>query len=447
MLPPCEKPGSSFIQKSQMPISAPAVQHKLPKPGRSQQSSASFPVPLPVLVTPACRPTHSRGLGVASLGNPGLAYLQKEASLKEHQIDGRFRVSGGHDSVLAASGKNKAWLMDGSASTVCEEDMDSLGCFSRQTTEIGSIAWNRQATDDSVFNQDGPPPESAHEVPMSSGGMRASGSLDSLPNERNKNKFYRTKMCVFSSAGTCRRSGICSFAHTIDQLRPLPKLLKTKMCRARESGGCRDPSCKFAHNLSELRAEATQVALAAPSDQLQQRQQGCSQSHPGSMRKPQTSGLNGEVQTASLHDRIWSSSKQAVDGDHARRAASSAELGKCTSTKQGPAGQGNPVGQGKEQLKRDLWTTAELPLGIGCCVKNTFLSWGPFEDDLESQHETGKGNHRRALSAPVQARTAVHARLRLDESHEQLKCFADEVHWLRSQFSPKAVTASMPQFG
>jgi len=66
--------------------------------------------------------------------------------------------------------------------------------------------------------------------------------------------FQKTKMCFFHMQGRCERDQDCVFAHDCSELRPLPDLSRTKLCKAlANTGVCDDPACTFAHSWSERR--------------------------------------------------------------------------------------------------------------------------------------------------------------------------------------------------
>jgi hypothetical protein len=98
-----------------------------------------------------------------------------------------------------------------------------------------------------------PPP--AHAAQSS----QASVSSPKLPTDATqakvKNKFHKTKMCNYFLSGLCnKKRSRCSFAHSQQELRPLPDLECTKMCpKLLEGEICTDAECKFAHEASELR--------------------------------------------------------------------------------------------------------------------------------------------------------------------------------------------------
>lgn len=72
-----------------------------------------------------------------------------------------------------------------------------------------------------------------------------------------KNKFHKTKMCYYFMHGLCnKKRSRCSFAHSEQEMRPLPDLFCTKLCpKTLEGEPCWDLDCKFAHSEEELRNE------------------------------------------------------------------------------------------------------------------------------------------------------------------------------------------------
>lgn len=71
-------------------------------------------------------------------------------------------------------------------------------------------------------------------------------------------QFSKTKMCKFEIIGMCAKGPQCPFAHTKDELKPLPDLTCTKLCKQLiQTGECQNVSCKYAHNRDELRATST----------------------------------------------------------------------------------------------------------------------------------------------------------------------------------------------
>ncbi|KAH8741087.1 asparagine-rich protein [Cryptosporidium ryanae] len=69
-----------------------------------------------------------------------------------------------------------------------------------------------------------------------------------------RRQLYKTKMCAFYNVGKCTRGNLCAFAHSVQELRPLPDLRFTRLCELTKRGDvCRDINCTFAHSLNDLR--------------------------------------------------------------------------------------------------------------------------------------------------------------------------------------------------
>ncbi|KAL7067117.1 zinc finger, CCCH type domain-containing protein [Cryptosporidium serpentis] len=69
-----------------------------------------------------------------------------------------------------------------------------------------------------------------------------------------RRQLYKTKMCAFYNVGKCTRGNLCAFAHSVQELRPLPDLRFTRLCEMTKKGDvCRDMNCTFAHSLNDLR--------------------------------------------------------------------------------------------------------------------------------------------------------------------------------------------------
>eukprot|EP00388_Colpodella_angusta_P018941 GDKJ01047295.1.p1 GENE.GDKJ01047295.1~~GDKJ01047295.1.p1 ORF type:complete len:828 (+),score=218.80 GDKJ01047295.1:52-2535(+) len=70
-----------------------------------------------------------------------------------------------------------------------------------------------------------------------------------------KDLFFKTKMCSSVKNGKpCLDSEECRYAHSDAELRPLPDLSKTVLCKQMEKTGvCTFPHCTFAHSRLELR--------------------------------------------------------------------------------------------------------------------------------------------------------------------------------------------------
>lgn len=66
--------------------------------------------------------------------------------------------------------------------------------------------------------------------------------------------FSKTKACRFYNAGKCTKGTDCQFAHSLVELRPIPDLRCTRMCKTIvQCGKCDSPTCPFAHSKAELR--------------------------------------------------------------------------------------------------------------------------------------------------------------------------------------------------
>jgi len=71
-------------------------------------------------------------------------------------------------------------------------------------------------------------------------------------------QFSKTKMCKFNLVGMCMKGVQCPFAHDKCELRSLPDLTCTKLCKTLiQTGNCDDERCTYAHSKDELRATST----------------------------------------------------------------------------------------------------------------------------------------------------------------------------------------------
>lgn len=69
-----------------------------------------------------------------------------------------------------------------------------------------------------------------------------------------KAQFLRTKICPFQLRGYCMNQEKCCYAHSQEELQPLPDLRKTKLCETVKKGlPCQRLSCTYAHSISELK--------------------------------------------------------------------------------------------------------------------------------------------------------------------------------------------------
>mmetsp|Transcript_72439 Transcript_72439/g.212275 ORF Transcript_72439/g.212275 Transcript_72439/m.212275 type:complete len:413 (+) Transcript_72439:69-1307(+) len=68
-----------------------------------------------------------------------------------------------------------------------------------------------------------------------------------------KNMFHKTRMCTFYAQGRCKKRSSCNFAHSSEELMPLPNLACTKLCpQLLSTGQCDRDGCTFAHCKEEL---------------------------------------------------------------------------------------------------------------------------------------------------------------------------------------------------
>lgn len=73
---------------------------------------------------------------------------------------------------------------------------------------------------------------------------------------KNKDQFFKTKLCIPFLSGNCRRGKTCCFAHGQQELRHPLNLQKTKLCEAWLRNSCANDQCPFAHGEAQLRATA-----------------------------------------------------------------------------------------------------------------------------------------------------------------------------------------------
>lgn len=82
----------------------------------------------------------------------------------------------------------------------------------------------------------------------------AVNAVNTMLSPQLKGQFRKTKRCVNHKKNRCELGADCPFAHTEEELLPMPDLAKTKMCYNYFRRRCNDPKCKFAHGSGELRS-------------------------------------------------------------------------------------------------------------------------------------------------------------------------------------------------
>lgn len=92
-------------------------------------------------------------------------------------------------------------------------------------------------------------------IPNPTPSQWAVNSINEMIAPHVRGQFWKTKMCVFHSQSRCEMGASCPFAHSQDELMPVPDLAKTKLCYNYFCKRCTDPRCKFAHGSQELRSD------------------------------------------------------------------------------------------------------------------------------------------------------------------------------------------------
>jgi len=86
-------------------------------------------------------------------------------------------------------------------------------------------------------------------------------AMSLIPQQGRNGQFSKTKLCRFELLGMCAKGTQCPFAHGGLEMKPLPDLRCTKLCKELISTGqCNLPGCTFAHNREELRAAVSRAA-------------------------------------------------------------------------------------------------------------------------------------------------------------------------------------------
>lgn len=70
-----------------------------------------------------------------------------------------------------------------------------------------------------------------------------------------KQQFFKTKMCPFQkNKNFCLNESNCHYAHSLDELKPMPNLRNTKLCDyIKRKMPCQNINCKFAHDIEALK--------------------------------------------------------------------------------------------------------------------------------------------------------------------------------------------------
>jgi len=205
--------------------------------------------------------------------------------------------------------------------------------------------------------------------------------------------FLKTKMCRFHLLDMCSKGNDCPFAHTVEEMKPLPDLHCTKLCKALIlTGECTDPQCTYAHSRGELRNSGLphrpQPASAAAGKRTPRAGQGAS---PAQSPAPLVGALEeaaaGDAGAAPgpgpqappvLPGRCGAESPCSAvglgDGGEARGLAGAlGAAGSALPLAGSVAGSAPPPPAG---IGVDL---AELLSSGDVTVKNTFLEFGPRE--------------------------------------------------------------------
>jgi len=74
-----------------------------------------------------------------------------------------------------------------------------------------------------------------------------------MPASRRLSMFRKTKMCRFHMVGPCAKGDACNFAHSQEELEPMPDLRRMCLTLIR-TGTCDNSLCKFVHNKEELQS-------------------------------------------------------------------------------------------------------------------------------------------------------------------------------------------------
>jgi hypothetical protein len=138
-------------------------------------------------------------------------------------------------------------------------EIESLDCYSRQTSEWSSISEadsNELAASESdsssqcQFTSDARS-EVSEDPPVS---IKKEECEDVIVSKALEMCLQKTKMCKFFLRGECTKGSQCKFAHDSSGLKNRPNLFRTSLCMAFErSGHCKmGDACKYAHGIDQL---------------------------------------------------------------------------------------------------------------------------------------------------------------------------------------------------
>mmetsp|Transcript_87416 Transcript_87416/g.270644 ORF Transcript_87416/g.270644 Transcript_87416/m.270644 type:complete len:260 (+) Transcript_87416:99-878(+) len=101
----------------------------------------------------------------------------------------------------------------------------------------------------------GPPPRARSS--SRAGRRKTRGGAKDSKDERTQTvlskQMQKTRLCDFHKEGRCKYGSACAFAHSQEELKDMPDLRKTRICRSFTQGKCSSTNCKFAHGNEELR--------------------------------------------------------------------------------------------------------------------------------------------------------------------------------------------------
>mmetsp|Transcript_2685 Transcript_2685/g.6463 ORF Transcript_2685/g.6463 Transcript_2685/m.6463 type:complete len:213 (+) Transcript_2685:118-756(+) len=75
------------------------------------------------------------------------------------------------------------------------------------------------------------------------------------PKEMLKRQLKKTQLCMFWKRNCCAKGSSCTFAHSVEELKALPDLRRTSLCKQWLKGHCPQSadSCRYAHGEAYLR--------------------------------------------------------------------------------------------------------------------------------------------------------------------------------------------------